>query len=405
MSGRILVIRRAGVFGGVERYLLDLLEGIDFERAAVWLACPQDIFSERIARLGLPVKCIPLRVPFEGGFLRAFVAWFLFLWRIRPNKIIMVYGGFTEYPLPAVAAAYSVSRGNVYLMFHGMTPLPAKSSKIHFRFLPGFGLWWYRALLRVRAVNHLARRVLAVSNGVRDLLIHDYGCPAQKIAAVYHGVDCSRFSPASAGDRSEFRRAHNLPEDAVVIVSTARLAPFKRLDRLIRAFDQLATRHENLWLLLAGDGPMRDEIACLASSAESARRIRLLGHVEDVAPVLRASDIYVLPSDTEALPLALLEAMATGLVCVASNLPGLTETIRDGENGFLAEPTEEGLKSTIERVLKLNKAQKGVLVENGRQTVLSRFEVTAAIQRELTYLEVRCTTEKQVPDQRCHAHI
>ena len=136
-------------------------------------------------------------------------------------------------------AGYAATKGNVYMTEHLAWPDPPERTRsTHFGFLPGVGLWWYRLMWGVRIRSYLSRRILAVSEAVRNTLLM-YGYPKEKIAIAYHGVDVERFSP-SAENKIRWRRERDIPEDAFVIVSTARLAREKRLERLIRAFEVLS---------------------------------------------------------------------------------------------------------------------------------------------------------------------
>ena len=240
----------------------------------------------------------------------------------------------------------------------------------------------------LRARAYLARRILAVSEGIKHNSVRFYGYPPQKVSVVLNGVDAWRFCPTPADACDKFLATVDIPEDAIVVVSTARLAPVKRVDRLIRAFDTLALTYMNLWLLLVGDGPLRQEVANLAKSVKAADRIRLLGHLEDVSQALRASHIYVLPSDSEGLPLGLLEAMACELACVATKVTGPVEVIEDGKNGFLVEPSYAGILTGLEKTLKLCRADRKSMGEKARQTVLESFRAERAVAQALTLLHI-----------------
>ncbi len=162
-----------------------------------------------------------------------------------------------------------------------------------------------RAMLRERLWVWLTRDTLAVSQGVKDRLVRCYGYAPKQISIVYNGIDTKHFTPVPQDTRSALRKDLQIPESAVVVVSTARLAEVKRLDRLLRAFDALSSEHIDLWLVLTGDGPLGGHLRRLAQCVNNHENVRFLGYVEDVCPVLRASDIYVLPSDEERLRIIL----------------------------------------------------------------------------------------------------
>ena len=218
--------------------------------------------------------------------------------------------------------------------------------------------------------------------------MNGYGYAPEKIRVVYTGVDTKRFSPVSQDSRKGLRRQLQIPDEAVVVVSAARLHRIKRLDRLIQAFSALSLEYKDLWLLLTGDGPLRDELKRLAQSVNNREHIRFLGHVKDVCAILRASDIYVLPSDEEGFGIALAEAMACELVCVATKTVGPSEIIEDGLNGFLTDLTYDGVLKGLDQALRLGHKERRAIGERARQTVVDNFRVEETTAKSLAFMEI-----------------
>jgi glycosyltransferase involved in cell wall biosynthesis len=383
---RLLFMRRTASFGGSEIAILDLLKAIDYETNVVLLASPVDVFSNIVTDLKLPVTCLPLTAPFTGGFLRMFISWIRYLILLRPDKIILAEGGFRDFPLSTALAAFATARGNLWMIEFHPAPEPAReNSRARLGFIPRLG-----PLERPRA--WLTRGILSASQGVKDRLVQSYGYAAAKIRVVYTGVDTKRFSPVSKETRGVLRRDLEIPDEAVVIVSTARLHRIKCLDRLIQAFGALSLGHNNLWLLLTGDGPMRDELQSLAQSVNNRENIRFLGHVEDVCVILRASDIYVLPSDEEGFGIALAEAMACELVCVATKTLGPAEIIEDGLSGFLTDLTYDGVLKGLDRALRLGHKEREAIGNRARQRVADNFRVERSVAKSLAFMEISPAT-------------
>ncbi len=379
---RLLFISRTTGFGGSEIVILDLLKAIDYEKHVVFLASPADVFSKIVADLKLPVSCLPLTLPRDGGFVRMFFSWISYFTRLRPDKIIVAEGWFADFSLSVILAASAVGRGNVWMMALHPAPERLKEKfKARFGIIPRLGL-------SERARAWLMRGILAVSEGVKDRLVRGYRYSPEKISVIYNGVDTKRFSPASPDTRSALRKGLQIPDEAIVLVSAARLDPIKRLDRLIQAFVVLINEHKDLWLLFTGDGPLRDELKALAQTSDSRRNIRFLGHVEDVCAILRASDIYVLPSDEEGFGIALIEAMACELVCVATKTIGPSEIIENGRNGFLTERTYEGVLMGLHEALKLGQKERAAIGYRARQRVLEKFRVEDSVAKGLAFMEI-----------------
>lgn len=384
---KVLFIIKTEEFGGTEILLLDWLKYIDYEKNSVFLATNTDFFSEKLRKLGLPVRCITVSLPFEGHFWDIYRKWLVFFKEISPEKIVMVKSWFFKIPLPIFLAAYRETRGNIYATEHlaAETP-PERKIKLHFGFIPGLGIWWYKRFWQWILRGYLSKRILAVSSEVKNkLLLYKY--PKGKISVIYHGIDVSGFSPSQEG-RKKWRQDHSIPEEDLVFVSTARLSRLKRLERLILGFDALCSDHENIWLALAGDGPLKDEIIQLVDTVSKKERIKILGHVEDVKQLLQASDIYVLSSDNEGLSIALTEAMSTGLICVTGNVPGSNEIIENGTNGILVEASHEGIINGMKKGLNMSMFDRNSMAQKARQTALDKFEMAKSINNVLRFMDI-----------------
>jgi len=384
----ILFIRRSKAFGGIEVLLMDWISSIDFGKNAVAIASSMDCYSDKIADRGLSVSCRTCSLPVMGNPWKIYRSWSRDIRKVSPDKVVFLEGRVDEIPFSAVLAGYTATKGNVYMTEHLAWPDPPERTRsTHFGFLPGVGLWWCRLMWGVRYRCNLSRRVLAVSEAVRNTLLL-YGYEKEKIAIAYHGVDTERFAPSPA-NKIRWRREHGIPEDACVIVSTARLAREKRLERLLRAFAASSRDRQDLWLLFAGDGPLRKELEDSADSTGAGDRVRFLGLVDDVPGLLQASDLFVLPSDREGLSVSLTEAMSAGLICIATDIPGSNEVIRHGENGFLVEASDRGIADGLENALKMGEGERRSIADQARETVVNTFEKGKSIRNIFRLLDIR----------------
>ncbi len=182
-----------------------------------------------------------------------------------------------------------------------------------------------RKLRRSLARRFLLRgiRVLVPSRVLERICMEEWRLAASQVRFVPNGIDVERFR---AGDRSVALQSFGLSEDARWIVSLGHLRPEKAHARLLEAFAGAALG-EGWALALAGDGPLRDELAERARVLGIAERVRFLGSVEEPESLLRAASVFALPSDTEQMPVALLEAMATGLPCIATDVGDVREIL------------------------------------------------------------------------------
>jgi len=398
---RLLFLHRGSdsAFGGSEIVILNLLKAIDYKTTTVFLACPDDVFSKILSDLQLPVTILPLTAPFNGKFFGTFVSWLRYLMPLRPDKIILAEAGFRNLPFSTSLAAFVVARGNFWMMqLHPPPERTIQNSRTRLGFIS-------RAELRERLWAWLTRDTLAISHGVKDRLVRCYGYAPKQIGVVYCGIDTKHFTAVPQDSRRALRKDLQIPEDAVVVVSTARLAETKRLDRLIQALGALSVEHSDLWLLLTGEGPLRDHLQHLAQRVNNHKNIRFLGYVEDVCPVLRASDIYVLPSDEEGFGLALAEAMACELVCVATKTIGPSEIIEDGVNGFLTDLSYDGVLKGLDRALRLGIEERRVMGHRAGRRIVDNFCVEESVAKGLAFMKIDPTSTghstSAITDSRC----
>lgn len=191
---------------------------------------------------------------------------------------------------------------------------------------------------------------LAVSQGVRDYLVREAGLNPGKIRVVVNGVDTAAI--AAARPQAEMRRDLGLPAEARVIGLVGRLDHWgKGHKELFEAMARLKVQYP-LHALIVGGGRRETEVRELAKGLGLADVVHFLGSRQDVPDLLHAMDIFVLPSYSEGLSLALLEAMAAGLPVIASRVGGNPEVVTDGVTGLLIPPKDaDALAQALERLL------------------------------------------------------
>lgn len=190
-----------------------------------------------------------------------------------------------------------------------------------------FGSVVLRALPRADAVVSLNREMS------REL--EQAGVATARARVIRNGVDIVAFAPPTPNERDEARRSFALPNDAIAIVFVGRLTHEKGVDVLFDAWRVVEESDAvgRCRLLLAGDGA--EAVVFRKRAATELRRASLLGRLADVRSLLRAADVVVLPSRSEGLSNAVLEAMAMGMPIVATRIGGLDEQVEDGVTGVL----------------------------------------------------------------------
>jgi glycosyltransferase involved in cell wall biosynthesis len=191
---------------------------------------------------------------------------------------------------------------------------------------------------------------IAVSQGVKDYLVKEIGLDPAKVRVVVNGVEVAALDAARPGP--DVRRDLGLPEGAPVVGLVGRLDHWgKGHKELFAAMAQIRERH-SVHALIVGGGRRLEEVRQAAADLGLADRVHFLGPRADVPDLLNAMDIFVLPSYSEGLSLALLEAMAAGKPVIATAVGGTPEVVTDGVNGLLIPPRDAGaLAGALERLL------------------------------------------------------
>ena len=204
-----------------------------------------------------------------------------------------------------------------------------------------------------------AARVIAVSRQNAELLTGYYGLRADKITIVHNGTDLPDFKELDiAQARAALRAELGLPEQAIVILTLARLAPNKGHRYLVEAIPGVLQAHPNVHFVFAGELNQAEPIVAQIRALGLQPHVHLLGFRSDTRQLLAASDFFVLPSLAEGFSLALIEALAAGLPTVATDVGGASEAIRPGEGGFLVPPANSAaLATALDRLLSLDEAE------------------------------------------------
>lgn len=222
---------------------------------------------------------------------------------------------------------------------------------------------WPRDFLG-RIARRKCDKVVAISQFIFDHIVKKEGIAFEKVETIYNGIETSKFYEP---------RRDILKRDEIVIGTVGRLSKEKGQKHLLRAGCFL--KNKNWRMLLAGDGPYRFLLENLVQELGIEKRVRFLGEVEDVPAVLREIDIFVLPSVSEGLSLALLEAAVSGCFVIATRVGGIPEVITDGVTGKLFKPKRiEQLVAHLNWVI-ANPEQARRMAKKLQSDVVERFDL------------------------------
>ena len=241
--------------------------------------------------------------------------------------------------------------------------------------------------LRLRRwLRSLPATYVAMSHDIAGWLERSVRVPPTRIRQLYSGVDTDRFRPDGRLPADvPWRAAPGSSREPVIVGTVGRLDPIKNHAGLLRAFRTILDRHPDwrgdLRLIIAGDGPLREELAALTRELGLEESVWWTGARSDVADLMRAMNVFVLPSINEGISNTILEAMATARPVVAGWAGGNPELIVDGVTGALYDPGDpNGLAAAMENYV-TNAALRQSHGRAARERVEAQFSLDAMIGR------------------------
>lgn len=232
-----------------------------------------------------------------------------------------------------------------------------------------------RRRLAMRAALSLSGRIVAVSNRLARTMSRDLLLRASRIGMIPNGVPCETAA------RSTLRDELTLAPGDRLLVSVGNLYPVKGHRYLLEAMALLGAAHPSVHLAIGGRGDLAQPLLAQAREAGLAGRVHLLGLRSDVGNLLAAADIFVLPSLSEGLPLALLEAMVAGCPIVASDVGEVRFALAEGEAGVLVAPANaRQLAAALDTLLR-DSATAHELGMRAQARARAEFGVSRMVQR------------------------
>jgi len=231
---------------------------------------------------------------------------------------------------------------------------------------------FFKTRISRRVLPCWGRRVIAISQQVKDHLRDDFKVDDEKIRLINNGIDLERFKDIKSFDLELIKKEIDL-KDGFVVGSVGRLSDVKGHIYLIEAISNVAKEIPNVNLLIVGEGKMFGQLKALSKQLNLEDRVCFINSVMDTRKVLSIMDVFAMPSLKEGLGLALMEAMASGLAVVGSDVGGIKTLIADGSNGLLVKPADpKDLGAAITSLLK-NKEKRKVLGENAKKFISTNF--------------------------------
>jgi glycosyltransferase involved in cell wall biosynthesis len=357
MKIKVLQTIRQGQIGGGERHVLDLVKGMDKSiYEPVVLSFTDGQMIQELKESGIEVHVIYTEKAFDRS------VWPKVTEFAKDKGFHIIHAHGTR----ACSNSYKTARDlNLPLLYtvHGWSFHPGQNPIVRN----------LRKFFEGRLISKTAA-TLFVSNENQATGIKEF--KPKKARVVKNGVDLSRFRLDVV---SEVRSELNIPADIFLIGYICRITLQKDPFTLIEAMAIAAKANPSLHLLMVGDGDLKQEALSKIAALKISDRITFTSFRTDIPQVLKALDVYCLPSLWEGLPIGVLEAMAMSLPAIATPVGGTSELITQGENGYLIP--EKNPQKLAERILELstNKPLCEKMGKRSRQIIENEFSIANCV--------------------------
>jgi glycosyltransferase involved in cell wall biosynthesis len=357
----VVLFTNSMVMGGMEEHVLQLGRGFVARGLPVAVICSpyEEIrpLREQLAASGVDVHPLPDRGRGPLGALRRFQALLQTLQRYKGCVLHMHFTGYRGGDL-VVLAARLAGASKIVRSVH-LPPVPPITR------IDRTSITWRDRLLS---------RVICVSGPTRQAHLDDLGRDPHKCVVVHNGIDLQRFSPSIAGDgvRAELGLDHTAP----LVCTVSRLGEERKgVKYFVEAAATIAQAHPQARFVVIGDGHLRPQLEAQAASLGIADKMIFTGERKDIARLLAAMDVFVIPSLYEACQYSLLEAMAMGKPVVATPAGVAPDVVLDHETGLLVPLADAPAIATAVTELLDDPALAARLGARARELMAQQFSV------------------------------
>lgn len=242
---------------------------------------------------------------------------------------------------------------------------------------------WHSAPFK-KANYKAFRRLIAVSHSLQQLLISRYGVQPEHVRTIHNGIDASRFEGIARADAVRFRSSFGMGTDEIVLSLIGRIAKAKGHFDLLSAL-KLLPPDIPYRCLIVGEGKEHVRLERLAESLGLSQKVTFCGYQSNIPVVLAATNILLLPSYREGLPLAIVEAMLSHVPVIAASVGGIPEIITHSQNGLLFQAGDIRTLATLIRQLVGDANLRQRLAQAGHRTAVERCLVGRMVDETEAY--------------------
>jgi glycosyltransferase involved in cell wall biosynthesis len=360
MKDKIRICFFVGSFqaGGAEKHVLDILNGIDYEKYTPFLCVFSNSgnYKERYDKLSVPIyefKHHRLNYPAKWINMLRFIS---FLKRSKIELIHIHLVGCFRFALTGAILAGIKHR---FITWHNVYTPQTKPLE---------------QLKKIKWGNKRATGILAVSEKVKKEGCKYLDLNEDNVDVVYNGIHPEEFYP----EQNEYCEIKSIKSYKIIVIGS--LSDQKGHIYLLKALKKLQEKQLDFELLIVGDGPLKNKFIDFVSSNGLKEIVHFLGVRKDVANIMKSADLFVMPSVYEGFSIVLLEAMAAEIPIIATGVGGNAEAIINEESGLIinSENPDELVKS-ISRLIN-DKELSAKYASNARKRLTDNFTLTKMIQ-------------------------
>jgi len=326
---RLMQITHDLAIGGLQQVVVNICRVIDRHRFDVSVLCLRELgaFTPQVEELGIPVKLIKQEDKTD------YLSFLKVARELKENKIDVIHTHNTQ---PFVDGTMAALMAGVKTIVHTDHARDFPDKK---RYM--FAEW---------AMSQFAYRVVGVSEHTSANLMKFEKISPKKIITIPNGIDGSRFEITI--DREKLKKDLGITKNGPIMGLGVRLSEQKGITYLLKAMPKVISRSPEVTLVIAGEGPLEDDLKKEAQTLGILDNVRFVGPRLDIPELLKLFDIYVLPSLWEGLPMVLLEAMAAGCPVIATDVGGVAAAVKSGVSGILVKSMDvDALSSAMIRLL------------------------------------------------------
>jgi len=350
---RILFVHQNLVVGGAEELRLTILKHIDRNKFDITLCSIENggLIAEEIKKLGFEIVSLNHKCS---------------LWDLRIAWDIYRLIQKRHFDIIQTSLFYANMHGRIAAFMAGVPVIISEEHNIY--------AWKEKYpvfILIDRLLSKITHKIITCSDSVKIFTSRQEGIPLAKFLTIHNCVDIHKFSLART--KEDLRADYDFGPLEKIIIIVGTLCEQKGHKYLLEAFRKIKNEVSDARLLIVGSGPLEEELQKQSRLLHIEGEVKFMRTRRDVPQLLKISDVLVLSSLWEGFGIVLLEAMASGLAVVASNIDGVPEVVLDGETGILVPPKDIYTLSKVITDLLLNVTQREVLATAGRKRVLENF--------------------------------